>query len=66
MEFSKRLKDTLMWQGITQEELAKMLNVNRTSISQWISGRCYPKLELFYRICLVLRETPNYMLGFED
>lgn len=63
MEFSKRLKEELIWKGITQKKLAEMLNIERTNISNWISGRNLPSLEIFYRVCLILEESADYLLG---
>ena len=66
MEFGERLKETLTWKGITQTEFAKIINVKKCSVTDWIKGRSAPNLELFCRICLALNETPNYFLGFDD
>ena len=65
-KFSKRLKEILLCKEISQVKFAKMINVKKSSVSQWISGRCSPNLELFFRICLVLNESADYLLGLED
>lgn len=66
MKFSKRLKETLMWKGITQTEFANMLGIEKSNITNWIKGKSAPNLELFYRICLILKEDSNYLLGITD
>ena len=66
MKFSKRLKEILIWQGITQTKFAKMIDVEKSNVTNWIKGKSAPNLELFYKICLVLRESANYLLGLED
>ena len=65
-EFNKRLKDALIWKGITQTKLAEILGIHKTAVSEWIKGKTFPTLEKFYKICLILDETPNYFLGFKD
>lgn len=67
MKFSERLKETLKEQGLQQKKLAEMLGIkNKSSISNWLRSDCYPNLELFYRICLILDESADYLLGLED
>lgn len=65
-EYGKNLKLALKWKGITQDKLAEMLGVHKTAVSEWITNKTYPKLENFYKICLILDETPNYFLGFKE
>lgn len=64
--FGKNLKNALIWKGITQTKLAEILSIHKTAVTEWITGRTYPTLEKFYKICLILDETPNYFLGFKD
>ncbi|WP_324186872.1 helix-turn-helix domain-containing protein [Enterococcus mundtii] len=44
MDFGKILKEKRHQAGITQEELAKRLNVSRSAISNWEIGRNYPDI----------------------
>lgn len=66
MEFGERLKETLTWKGISQTELAKMLNIRKSAVTNWIKGYNEPTLKMFVKICILLDETPNYFLGFDD
>lgn len=66
MKFNKRLEETLMWKGITQKEFAEMLGIGRTTVCMWIQGTNKPNLEMFYRICIILKESADYMLGLEN
>lgn len=65
-EFGKKLEIALKWKGMTKTKLAEILKVHKTTISDWTKGKANPTLEKFYRICLILDETPNYFLGFEN
>ena len=65
-DFGKRLYNVLIWKGITQTKFAKLINVNKTAVTQWIQGKTYPKLEKFCKICKILNITPNYFLGYES
>lgn len=49
-----KLKDLREKKGITQEQFAKELNINRISLSRYESGLRQPPLETFDKICDVL------------
>ena len=42
MEYSVELKQRLIYNEISQSDLAKMLSVSKSAVSQWISGDCVP------------------------
>lgn len=44
---------------LTQEELAQMLGVTKTSISRWEAGERFPERELWPRIKEVTGVEPN-------
>ena len=45
MTIGKKLKQARLKKELTQENVAKILNVSRTTISNWETGRSYPDLE---------------------
>ncbi|MCR4763422.1 MAG: helix-turn-helix domain-containing protein, partial [Lachnospiraceae bacterium] len=45
MNFAENLKAIRKEQGISQEELAEMLDVSRQAVSKWESGNGYPEVE---------------------
>lgn len=66
MNFGKRLKEVLIWKGISQTEFSKMIGLRKSNITNWIHNRSYPNLKLFVKICILLDETPNYFLDFHE
>ena len=66
MNFSKRLKETLKWKEMSQTKFAKLLGIEKSNITNWIKGKSAPNLELFYRICLILNESADYLLGIDN
>ena len=66
MDFGKRLKEQLKWQGIRQTELAKQLEIGKTAVSNWITGRNYPTVAQLIKICKILDTTPNELLDFNS
>ena len=45
MDFNEKLQELRKNRGMTQEELAEVLYVSRTTISKWKSGRGYPSID---------------------
>lgn len=45
MEFYEKLQELRRERGLTQEELADILFVSRTTVSKWESGRGYPNID---------------------
>lgn len=45
MEFNEKLQELRKNRGMTQEELAEVLYVSRTTISKWELGRGYPSID---------------------
>ena len=42
MEFSKKLKEIRRNKNLTQEELARIINVSRSLVARWEYGDVYP------------------------
>ncbi|EOH61364.1 helix-turn-helix domain-containing protein [Enterococcus mundtii] len=62
MDFGKILKEKRHQAGITQEELAKRLNVNRSAISNWEIGRNYPDIHTLVEISTSLGVSLDELL----
>ncbi|WP_129408047.1 LexA family protein [Marinitoga lauensis] len=59
----KRLRQEL---GLTQEELAKKLNITRKSISAYETGRATPSPEMLKVIAEFFNVTTDYLLGIKE
>ena len=51
---------------MNQEDLAFILGVDRTTISKWETGICYPRSELLPRIASALNCTVDELLKSES
>lgn len=51
---------------MTQNELAEMLGVTQTSVSQWEGGRNYPDIKTAKRLATMFGATLDQILGMED
>lgn len=66
MEFSKKLEDELKSQKITPYKLAKIANIKKQSIYNYIDGKQEPSISQLYKICIALDVSADYMLGLRD
>lgn len=66
MEFNERLQRLRRREGLTQEELAGRLNVTRTAISKWESGRGYPTVDSLKAISQYFSVSLDELLASDD
>ena len=62
--FGKKLKIAMINAGLSQEDFAKLIDTNRTLISQWITGFRNPSVKNLKKISKVLKVPINYF--FEE
>lgn len=61
-----RISELLEKQGITQRDLAKMINVTETTISRYINNSREPKGSILNDIAVALNVSSDYLLGREN
>ena len=66
MNYSEILKDLMLEKNLSQMQLAKILNVNQTTISQWLMQKKKPSYENILAIYNAFGITPNELFGIED
>lgn len=65
MQLGQRIYELRKNKGISQEELANVLNVSRQSISKWESNNSTPDLERVIEISRYFNVTTDYLLKGE-
>ena len=65
MEFHEKLQELRKRKGLTQEELAEILYVSRTTISKWESGRGYPNIDSLKEISKFFEVSIDDLLSGE-
>lgn len=61
--FKKNLSYRMTLAGVNQVELAKSVSVSESTVSTWLSGRSYPRIDTVQRIADVLGcETDDLVL----
>lgn len=60
---TKRLRELRERKGLTQEELAKLLNVGRTTVTLWEMGINKPRADTLPKVARALRCTVDDLLS---
>ncbi len=63
--FSEVILDIMIKNKLSQEKLAKILQVNQTTIGQWISGKKKPSYDSIKAIYENFGITPNELFGID-
>lgn len=60
----KRLKQAFKENHLTQEDVAKQLNVTRQQVSNWCRSVCTPPFLMLLEIMELTHKDANYFFGF--
>ncbi len=66
MKFNTRLKELRLTNGLTQKELAKVIGVGRTTISEYESGKIVPKQDGLLKIANHFNVSVDYLTGVSN
>ena len=61
MSIGSRIKEARVRIGITQEQLANLINVSKGAIGNYENDTNYPKTEVIFDLCRVLKCDANYL-----
>lgn len=64
-EFAEKIEIAIKSSQYTQKEIAKILNISESNITNWKKGDNLPSVELLYKLCILLDESADYLLGLE-
>lgn len=66
MNFGEDIKKCRKDAGYSQKELAKILGLNQSSISDWENDISRPDLETIFELCKLFNVTIYDLLGIEE
>lgn len=66
MNLSRKIKKLRAEINLTQEQLAEKLQVSRSTISSWETGRSYPDLEMVIEICDCFDVSLDFLLREDE
>lgn len=62
----KRIADLRIDEGISQRQLAEILNINKHSVSSYERGKSAPPYEIIIELAKHLEVSTDYLLGLTD
>lgn len=65
-EFAERLRELRVEKGLSQRELAKLLNVSHAAIARWENETHIPNAETVVTLAKFFSVTTDYLLGLTD
>ena len=65
-DIGKKIKELRKEAGLTQKQLAKMLNKSETGFASWEQGLAEPSVNDLRLLCIILEVSADYLLGLED
>lgn len=66
MNYVGTIKDIMIENKLSQQQLANIIGVNQTTISQWLLGKKKPSYDNIVSICKHFNVTPNEIFGIFD
>jgi transcriptional regulator with XRE-family HTH domain len=66
MTLGHKIKDFRKAKQITQEELAKMFGVDRSTVGKWESDSSKPDIEVLMKLSEIFDVSTDYLLGKVD
>lgn len=61
--FPQRLKELRQKKGLTQQNIADLVHVNRVTYTNWEKGNREPNFETLLKLASILNTTTSYLLG---
>ncbi len=65
-KFADRLKELRLEKNLSQNELAKRVNVSVACINRWENGLRIPNIDSIVALCRFFECSADYLIGLED
>ncbi|MBQ8229325.1 MAG: helix-turn-helix transcriptional regulator [Clostridia bacterium] len=66
LNLGTKLKELRKEKILTQQELAKSIDLSQSTISCWENGKRTPTVSALIKLCLLFNVSANYLLGLTD
>ncbi len=66
MKFYERVTEVIKANHFTQKEIANAIGISESNITNWKNGQNLPSVEVLYKLCVLLDESADYLLGLTD
>ncbi|MCI9407150.1 MAG: helix-turn-helix transcriptional regulator [Clostridia bacterium] len=65
-EIKYRLKELRKEKGLTQKQLAELVNKSETGLASWEQGLSEPSINDIRLLCRIFQVSADYLLGIKD
>lgn len=65
MAFSDILRDLMIDNNLNQTELAQIMHIKASQISEWLSGKCTPGYDNLKKLAYALNTSADTLLGIK-
>ena len=66
MDFIEILKDIMIDKNLNQTQLAKLVGVKQSQVSEWLGGKSKPGYDSLKAICIAVGISGDQILGLEE
>ena len=66
MLFRTRITEAIEQGQYSQKKIAELLGIAESNITNWKKGENLPSVDILYKLCILLDESADYLLGLED
>ena len=67
MDFSEKIKSLRLEQGLTLEEVGKLVGVGKSTVRKWETGAiANMRRDKIAKLAVALHTTPGYLMGWDD
>lgn len=66
MLFSERISEEIKTSPYTQKQIAQLLGISESNITNWKKGENLPSVDILFKLCQILDVSADYLLGLED
>ena len=60
-----RLAQAILTSSYSQSELARLLGIKHQTVNDYCRGKALPALDTLAKLCIILDEDANYILGID-
>ena len=64
--FGERLRKIRQDNDYSQQEIAKIFNVSKMTISAWETNKQEPNIDCIKRLCNLFNVTADYLIGYDE
>ncbi|MFQ7034328.1 MAG: helix-turn-helix domain-containing protein [Candidatus Borkfalkia sp.] len=64
--FGEKLKELRIEKGLSQKELADLVDTSQSAIFYWENNQQEPKISSLKKLCIFFNVSADYLIGLEE